>query len=795
MKISKKVFFLISIFCFLFQPIIAFAVSDIGGGGSGSAGSVSGFGQGGFKQYQDMGVRVTIYDESGKRVSNSVDVVFSENVYNRFLTYGKTHSTLDSHLIRNKGIGKIEYINGSVVEWDESSLEGKIVVEQNHSTEDAASTPKTFPGNLLKENASYWYDNIDIKNQKYVPVNVMNKLQACTGDYHCEYGQRYYAVFEPTFYVWFNYKKYYGTAYELAYEFMSNDKTAAMKNGAYALDGWVNNKIPRMLVISGEYKTFYNNVHITKYCEFNEKNKNNYWETCLSYGTSHSLAKESILNKGVGMSVYDWTEILQTRKNLTCGVDVSINECGESSIYEAFHNGKTNNKECIVDNAAYSYIEGCNLYCSDKITTNFSGFYGNFRGNNVFGAIRSGKYLSIKSNPKITVEKTCYQSKTSNECPNVIESLKSTIKKDKANKIYLTVDGRKYDLIGTESDPIIKLGNDDKIEAIITYEYKLDENINKYIDIGTMKGILNPNDKTYNNDGPTIITSKGTFGRYKYGFDVSETPLNKYTSSSPALRELTNTEGKNPYSDKYNFINTITINYNSASGKKNNYTNDDLKNTACTYVKYNPDEGCICPENKCCDSITCEVLEECPPDPDGNDCTCTGKYGCYDDGKCTPIPDPTPGDKDGECDPDKKVCFPDVIYRPISLVEPFPGINGDKRTPGNNWNKIIKTSNGKVYSYGDYYIRNRRGYKDYEIYQAEPLYVIKLDGAKIQAIRKYNDKHNYNDFELTCINGENCISKFLRGAAQDFSINLIESGTCKNINNYNFNSCIKNKGE
>ena len=195
------------------------------------------------------------------------------------------------------------------------------------------------------------------------------------------------------------------------------------------------------------------------------------------------------------------------------------------------------------------------------------------------------------------------------------------------------------------------------------------------------------------------------------------------------------------------------------------------------------------------DSVTCEVLNECPPNPDGENCTCTGEYGCLDDGKCTPITNPTKDDgKDEVCDPETKTCFPDVIYRPISLIEPFPGKDGNKRTPGNNWNKIVKTADGRVYSYGDYYIRLRRGYKDYEIYQTEPLYVIKLDGNKIQAIRKYNDKHDYNDFELTCINGENCVSNFLRGATQDFSINLIDSGTCKNINSHNFDSCIKNKG-
>lgn len=777
MKTNKKTLFLIFVFCCLFYPAVVFATSDIGGGGSGGAGTGN-TKDGMIASLHDIGLRVTIYEESGKRVSNSADVVFSQNVYDRFRKYGSAYNTLNA-----SNRSKVDYINGSNVTWEYSNLEGKIIVEQNQSSEDASAPSGDFPGNLLKDNALYWYNNIDIKNKKYVPVNVMNKLQACTGNYHCEYGKKYYAVIEPTFYLWFNNKRYYGTAYELAYEIMSNDKSSAVKSGGSRLNGWVNKKIPRTLVISGNYKTFYQNIGITEYCSN--------WETCFSTGKSNFLTKETILKKGVGMSVYDWTEILKTQEDITCGVDVSIGECGESSIYEAMYNGATNKKECIVDNAAYSYIDGCNLYCSDEITTDFNGFYGNFKGNNVFGAIRSGKYLAIKSNPKITIKKTCYQSKSSNECPDVSGSFRNKLNSDyRTNKIYLNIDGKKYEFIGNST-----ISNNGYSSATIIYEYKLDENVNKYIDIETMKGILNPNDKTYTNEGPTIITSKGTYGSYTYNFDVSETPLNKYTSSSSALRKLKNTR-----SDRYNFTNSIVINYTGVSGnKKNNYTNDDLKNTTCTYVKYNQDQGCICPANECCDSVTCEVLDECTSillPPPGGDCTCTGTYGCYDDGKCTPILLPPPGDNDGDCDPDKKVCFPNnIIYRPISLVEPFPGINGNNRIPGNNWNKVIKTSNGKVYSYGDYYIRNRRGYKDYEIYQAEPLYVIKLDGTKIQAIRKYNDKHNYNDFELTCINGENCISKFLRGATQDFSINLIDSGTCKNINNDNFNSCIKNKGE
>ena len=744
---------------------------------------------GGLYYFRDIGLRVTIYNDAGNKVSNSVDVVFSQEVYNDFVKR-QSYNTLSS-----EHRDKLDYNKGYTVNWQRSNLSNKIIVEQNHSSQSADVSPsnKTLPKDVLEDNIRYWYNTIDIKNKTVFPEKVYSALSLCQGKYKCAGSNKYYAIFEPTLYIISAGTDYYGTAYELAYQFMKNDNSSAVVSSVMNLDGWINNNLPRLLVTSGKIgnMNFYNNVGLSKFCTGNPN-------TCL--GNPKTIKRIDILKSGVGIGVYDWPIEKILKDGISCNVTVSINECGESSIYEASHNGTINKKECIVDNTAYSYLKGCNLYCSDEITTSFGGFYGNFIGNNIFGAIRSGKYLSIKSNPKITIKKTCYQSKASNECPNVIESLKSKIKQEKANKIYLTVDGRKYDLIGSGSEPAIETAKEGKIVATITYEYKLDENINKYIDIGTMKGILNPNDKTYTNDGPMIITSKGTFGKYKYGFDVSETPLNKYTSSSTFLDNLRN-KFKNISGDKYDFTNNIYISYigRKENGKdtysKESYTDDDLKNTACTYVKYNTDEGCICPENKCCDSVTCEVLDECPPSPDGDNCTCKGTYGCYDDGKCTPIPAPKTDGNDDSCDPEKKVCFPDIIYRPISLVEPFPGINGDKRTPGNNWNKVIKTADGKVYSYGDYYIRNRRGYKDYEIYQAEPLYVIKLDGNKIQAIRKYNDKHDYNDFELTCINGENCISKFLRGAAQDFSINLIDSGTCKNINNYNFNSCIKNKGE
>lgn len=700
-------------------------------------------------------VRLTLFNEKAERVSDSVDIAL--NTIPKDLGVKRN----------NNSPSKIEYIKGTSLNWYEGNLDNIITLPSDIVDYIAKNS------NALGQETNDTFQNVAAKYFQTHGVksveNIYNKLQYCKGIYEkkCNDDYKYYAVFEPTTLVVMGTTKYYGTAYELASKLYS----------ARYISSVVRSELPNALYITGEYPDFYSTAGI--------------WSRDGNYNIhkTDNYTQEEILKFGVGIGVFNWTypgDRPEIRKNISCDVNVNIEECGESGIHEA----SNNNKECIVGNAAYLYMDGCNLYCSDTITTDFNGFYGTFIGNNALKAIKSGKYMAIKSNPKITISKTCHQSDTSNECPDVSGSFRNKLNSDyRTNKIYLNIDGKKYDFIGNST-----ITNNGYSSATITYEYKLDENVNKYIDIKTMKGVLTPSNITYTNNGPMIITSKGYYGTYTYNFDVSDTPLNKYTSSSSSLRKI-----KNEQSGKYNFQNKININYsNEKDNKKTNYTNEDLKNTTCSYFKYNTETSCIGEKDKCVDSVTCEVLNECPPNPNGENCTCTGEYGCLDDGKCTPITNPTKDDgKKGNetCDPETKTCFPNLIYRPISLIEPFPGKDGNERTPGNNWNKIVKTADGRVYSYGDYYIRLRRGYKDYEIYQTEPLYVIKLDGNKIQAIRKYNDKHDYNDFELTCINGENCVSNFLRGATQDFSINLIDSGTCKNINSHNFDSCIKNKGE
>lgn len=155
-----------------------------------------------------------------------------------------------------------------------------------------------------------------------------------------------------------------------------------------------------------------------------------------------------------------------------------------------------------------------------------------------------------------------------------------------------------------------------------------------------------------------------------------------------------------------------------------------------------------------------------------------------------------------------------IIYRTISLENPFPSMNGDKtvsqtglstgmfndtikgRYPGTNWNSVTLVYNK---------IRNNRGYDGSAIYnEATPLYTINLDAVAIKKIREYNKKQidngkgGYTDFELTCTDGAYCISKFLHNSgitkADGSSILDVSNSTCGNARDKSsFISCYTYK--
>lgn len=94
----------------------------------------------------------------------------------------------------------------------------------------------------------------------------------------------------------------------------------------------------------------------------------------------------------------------------------------------------------------------------------------------------------------------------------------------------------------------------------------------------------------------------------------------------------------------------------------------------------------------------------------------------------------------------------DLIYRPISLTNPFPNVKNSKyRAMGSNWDEIL----------ADTYVENNRGVKNYEIYNLTPIYTITLTPSTIKEIRSYNKKNSLNDFDMNCSDGYKCLSTFL----------------------------------
>lgn len=152
-------------------------------------------------------------------------------------------------------------------------------------------------------------------------------------------------------------------------------------------------------------------------------------------------------------------------------------------------------------------------------------------------------------------------------------------------------------------------------------------------------------------------------------------------------------------------------------------------------------------------------------------------------GEC-PDPDPEDPDGGGSNPPggggDKTPLGINVVYRPISLTNPFPGENGRGRPSGQNW------TNDDI----NKYIKNNRGTNTNKVYNKTPLYSFTLDSKAIKAIRNYNKtvKEGYSDFNLTCSskkNGKQCKSKFLKNIT-NYGVK-VNANTC--LNSTDFYGC------
>lgn len=136
-----------------------------------------------------------------------------------------------------------------------------------------------------------------------------------------------------------------------------------------------------------------------------------------------------------------------------------------------------------------------------------------------------------------------------------------------------------------------------------------------------------------------------------------------------------------------------------------------------------------------------------------------------------------------------------IIYRTISLENPFPGKNIAKqvsgfnqdvkgRYPGTNWNSLDLVKNEILYN---------RGVSGSSVYKEEPLYTFVLTTDTIKRIRTYNDTRNsadgYADFTLDCKNKNStaCVSSFVHNRDYGLTSGTCASATSKN----NFYTCSK----
>lgn len=655
-----------------------------------------------------------------------------------------------------------------------SSQAGKIDYKKGTTFSSTTTTDKSkFSGNLyyLKFYDFFGEEGVDYNGSYHIINGAFGEDNEITKFYTEDINddvKKYYLVLEPLTIVTYNYKQnpkvyFYGTSYEHA-EFLDGGKYT------YSYAGLVpQSHLPLGAIIdkidnsdTANFNGFlsaagFKDKLATIGCDDKDKGAN----TGACY-----YKFSNIKEKTYGMQVF-WMGDLAKKlgKEETCTTAIDHNICGNTFIQEP------TTKACVLGHENYylaSYNDTSKIYCSNDISTNFSSFYNTFSS-----TIRSGSYFSMK-NLSINNTKTCYI-KYDGSISNA-SGWQNTVYEDLKGPINLTLGNRTYKLEETISKgtPVCKSwqsGVCTKATLTTTFTYALNPFVNRFISIHTTKEDSVQEQTETNKDlgGPHLtIPLNYPNGQYNYYLDLRGSILNSFVTNIPKGEHNTNIEGisyKLTYdveedNDKLTSDNLYAeCKYNAI---QNPCEDEDGNPIPCSPTE----DSCSTDEKgKCC--IGGKVTD-CPPVCDSDCCDSNGK----------PIPCP----------------LPPVVYRPISLIEPFPGIKGIGRTPGSNWNKFI-TINGKKQSYSDYYIRYNRGYDDYDVYQTEPLYVIKLDYNALKSIRKYNDaqKHNYNNFDLRCLDGEQCISKFLRGQADGFSLNLISSGTCKDINHASFDSCISRK--
>lgn len=132
-----------------------------------------------------------------------------------------------------------------------------------------------------------------------------------------------------------------------------------------------------------------------------------------------------------------------------------------------------------------------------------------------------------------------------------------------------------------------------------------------------------------------------------------------------------------------------------------------------------------------------------------------------------------------------------LIYRPIDLSNPFPGINGTGRETGSNWCDGDNCSNLEDNDVVNNFILNNRDEDTDDVYNIEPMYSFTLTPSIIREIRNYNKENTYtsytgklnsNTYDYVCNKndidntGKACVSGYLTYLIGEYPEKI--SGTC-----------------
>ena len=444
----------------------------------------------------------------------------------------------------------------------------------------------------------------------------------------------------------------------------------------------------------------------------------------------------------------------------------------------------TNNQsgECILNNDAYyvGTVNGTKIYCSDSLETSLSGMISNL-------SVKSGTFMPVSS-PTITVNHNCYFTLANHSAKKTYtKNIKDIYSKFTSPSINLNFMNKDYTFNGSSSSVDTgTLSTQSKETAYgakyYTYSFKTiytpgysSSQLNKFVDKKTATGSGDSfapiNGMAYNQMSKNINISiptdaSGTYSaKYTLGSNSYSNPaINKILSNSTTTLKTSYDTKKTvecggtckiEYSSK--FLNCTSTGSLIRDIFKNGYGSDlNISNT----------------------KDLCQITMQFPV---GSEAECTRAKGTlktltatYTKDSCTQkvVFNTSVKGADSSCSNSVTVenidIKEDLVFRPISLSNPFPGQNGKGRSMGSPWTDDLKKT----------YITNRS-----DVYSKKPLYSITLTPSSIKQIRDYNKKNSYDDFNLICSNGEACYSIFLRNYSKIVNTN---KSNCYNANDRNW---------